>query len=183
MWDKYKLNTDDTVLMIIDLQEKLMNAMKDKERVYKNSNILLKAAKQLNIPVILTEQYPKGLGITVDEIKNNLPKHFYLDKITFSACGDNLNSELSRLGRKNIIVTGSETHICVFQTVRDLLALGYNIHLAKDAVCSRTDENYNNALELMREMGAVITNTETILFDLLKLAGTPDFKVISPLIK
>ncbi len=180
---KYQLNANDSVLLVIDLQEKLMNAMKDRERVYKHTNLLLATAKQLNIPVLLTEQYPKGLGPTVEEIKSNLPEHHYTDKISFSACVDNLLDELKSLNRKNVIVTGSETHICVYQTVRDLLDLGYNIHLAQDAVCSRTNENYHNALSLMQQMGAVITNTETIIFDLLKIAGTNEFKAISPLLK
>ncbi len=179
----YKLDAKDTVLVIIDLQEKLMKAMKDKDRVYKNTNLLIETAKQLNIPIMLTEQYPKGLGATADEIKNNLPEHFYLDKVSFSACIGNLPSELEKLGRKNILVTGSETHICVFQTVRDLVELGYQVQVVKDAVCSRTDENYNSGLELMKDLGAVITNAETIVFDLLKVSGTPEFKVISPLLK
>ncbi len=181
--NKYQLNANDSVLLVIDLQEKLMNAMKDRERVYKNTNLLLATAKQLNIPVLLTEQYPKGLGPTVEEIKSNLPEHHYTDKISFSACVDNLLGELKNLNKKNVIVTGSETHICVYQTVRDLLGLEYNIHLAQDAVCSRTDENYHSALSLMQQMGAVITNTETIIFDLLKVAGTKEFKAISPLLK
>ncbi len=178
------LNAADTVLIIIDLQEKLMNAMPHKERVYKYTNILIKTAQELGMPIMVTEQYPKGLGITVDEIKNCLSEHLYLDKITFSACVEQgFRDELDKLGRKTIIITGSETHICVLQTVRDLLGLGYNVHVPQEAVCSRTDDNYSNSLDLMREMGAVITNTETIIFDLLKKAGTPEFKVISPLIK
>ncbi len=180
---KYHINANDTALLIIDLQERLMKAMKDKERVYQNTNLLLATAQQLNIPIILTEQYPKGLGPTVKEIKDNLPEHHYIEKIHFSACVDDFVDKLKNLNRKNIIVTGSETHICVFQTVRDLLGLGYNVHLAQDAVCSRTDENYQNALALMLQMGAVISNAETIVFDLLKVAGTSDFKAISPLVK
>ncbi|HZK43560.1 MAG TPA: hydrolase [Syntrophomonadaceae bacterium] len=180
---KFKLEVNDSILLIIDLQERLMSPMKDKEQVYKNTNLLIETAKQLDIPILLSEQYPKGLGTTVDEIKSNLPEHYYLDKVSFSACIPNFNSELESLGRKNIIVTGSETHICVFQTVRDLIGLGYNVHLAKDAVCSRTDENKNSGIELMKDVGAVISNTETIVFDLLKEAGTPEFKAISPLLK
>lgn len=179
----YKLEAQDTVLIIIDLQEKLMRAMKDKERVYKNTNLLIEAAKQLNIPIIVTEQYPKGLGATVDEIKDQLPEHFYLDKVSFSACVGNLPIELEKLGRKNILITGSETHICVFQTTRDLVAAGYNVQVVKDAICSRTDENYINGLELMKDVGAIITNAETVVFDLLKVSGTPEFKAISALLK
>jgi len=181
--NKFKLEPQDTVLMIIDVQDKLMVAMKDKERVYKNINLLLETAKQLEMPVIVTEQYPKGLGKTVAEIAENLPDHKYLDKTTFTACTDGLFDILNELNRKTILMTGSETHICVFQTTRDLEQAGYNVHLIKDAVCSRFDENYQNGLQLMHDCGAVITNTETVVFDLLKKSGTPQFKVISPLVK
>ncbi len=90
---------------------------------------------------------------------------------------------MKELNRKTILITGSETHVCVFQTTRDLQEAGYQVHLVKDAVCSRFDENYENGLQLMHDMGAVITNTETAVFDLLQKAGTPEFKVISPLVK
>ncbi|MEN6348989.1 MAG: isochorismatase family protein [Syntrophomonas sp.] len=182
--NKFKLDKKDCALVIIDLQERLMGAMKDREKVYKNTRILLAAARQLNLPVFLSEQYPRGLGATVSEIKESLPETYqYMEKVSFSCCTETGNEMFAGLGRKNLLITGSETHVCVFQTVRDLLAVGYNVHLIKDAVCSRFDENYQNALDLMRDMGAVVTNTETVVFDLLQAAGTPDFKVISPLVK
>lgn len=181
---KYKLSYEDSVLIIIDLQEKLMSAMKDRDRVYKNANILLSVAREFGIPIVLSEQYPRGLGPTVAEIKGNLPPDYiYLEKQSFSLCGAGLYEILTRLGKKSVIICGSETHICVFQTARDLAEAGYDVHLVRDAVCSRFDENYNNALALMAELGAVVTNTETVVFDLLECAGTPHFKAISPLIK
>ncbi len=179
---KFRLNKEDVVLVVIDLQERLMNAMPDREKVYKNTALLLDTAKQLQIPVIVTEQYPRGLGPTVQQIKEHLADYEYLDKGSFTAY-DGLQEKLANSERKTLIITGSETHVCVFQTARDMIEAGYNVHLAKDAVCSRFNENYQNGIELMRDMGAVITNTETIVFDLLKVAGTPDFKAISPLIK
>lgn len=179
---KYRLNKEDVVLVVIDLQDRLMNAMKDREKVYKNTGLLLETAKQLQIPVIVSEQYPRGLGSTVPEIKEHLQDYEYIEKVTFSVC-EGLQEKLSGSKRKTLIITGSETHVCVFQTVRDMLDAGYNVHLVKDAVCSRFDENYQNGIELMRDLGAVISNTETVVFDLLKQAGTPDFKAISPLIK
>ncbi|MDD2509741.1 MAG: hydrolase [Syntrophomonas sp.] len=181
--EKFRLQRNDSTLMIIDLQERLMQAMKDRERVYKNTNLLLATAQQFDIPVVLSEQYPKGLGPTVKEIKDNLTSYHYLDKTCFSLCNQEAKTTLEKIGKHTIIVTGSETHVCVFQTVRDLLELGFNVHLVRDAVCSRFDENYINALALMRDMGAVITNTETVVFDLLQEAGTHEFKCISPLIK
>ncbi len=179
---KFKLNKDDTVLIIIDLQEKLMKAMSQSEKVYKNTNLLLAVAEQMGIPVIVTEQYPKGLGPTANEIKEHLKEYKYIDKMEFSAYAG-LKEILSAADRKTLLVTGSETHVCVFQTTRDLLENGYNVQVVKDAVCSRFKDNYLNGLELMKDMGAVISNTETILFDLLKVAGGPEFKVISPMLK
>ncbi len=181
--NKYKLDAQDTILMVIDVQDKLMAAMKDQEKVYARINLLLEAAKQLDMPVIVTEQYPQGLGSTVDIVARHLPPHQYLDKTTFTACTDGLWDILEPLNRKTVLVTGSETHICVFQTTRDLQEAGYQVHLIRDAVCSRFDENYENGLQLMRETGAVITTAETVVFDLLKKSGTPEFKAISALVK
>jgi len=182
MDSKYKLHKDDTVLVIVDFQEKLMKAMDKKEKVYKNTNLLLALAGQMGIPVVVTEQYPRGLGATVDEIKTNLPEYKYIDKTEFSAYSG-LVDMLKEWGRQTVLITGSETHVCVFQTTRDLVDAGYNVHVVKDAVCSRYKENYLNGLDLMKELGAVVTNTETVLFDLLKVAGSAEFKVISPLLK
>lgn len=179
---KYSLKQEDVILVVIDLQEKLMPAMPDREKVYKNTKILLKTAQQLQIPVIVSEQYPKGLGATVAEIKEALNDYEYLEKVSFSA-SDALHKLLAASDRKTLIIVGSETHVCVFQTVRDMIEAGYNVHLVKDAVCSRFDVNHSNGLELMHDLGAVITNTETVVFDLFKVAGTPEFKAISSLIK
>jgi nicotinamidase-related amidase len=179
----FALNKDDVVLVVIDLQERLMKAMKDREKVYKNTRLLLTVAYQLSFPVVVTEQYPKGLGPTVPEIKECLEGYEYIEKVTFTACGQQLIDYLKNSGRKTVIITGSETHVCVFQTVRDLTERGYNVHVVKDAVCSRFEENYENGIALMKDAGAIITNTETVVFDLLKLAGTPEFKAISPLLK
>lgn len=180
---KLFLTPEDTVLLIIDLQEKLMKAMKDKDRVYFNTSLLLETAKQFDIPVVVTEQYPRGLGPTVDEVTKHLPEHALVEKTSFSACIPDFNDILRKINRRNIIITGSETHICVFQTARDLVQDGYQVYVPRDAVCSRTDENYENGLELMKMAGAVITNTETVIFDLFKKSGTPPFKAISPLLK
>jgi len=182
--NKFKLDSQDTVIFIIDLQEKLMKAMKNRESVYQNTRLLLEVAKQYNIPVVSCEQYPKGLGSTVKEVKDYLPpNYYYLEKISFSAYTEELQEILQKIGRKTIIVVGSETHICVFQTSRDLVDAGYNVHVVRDAVCSRFKENYENGLDLMKSLGAIITNTETILFDLFQYSNTPEFKAISPLIK
>ena len=179
--DKFTLNQQEAVLMVIDIQERIMPPMKYGKQVIKKTNILITIAEDLGIPVIFTEQYPEGLGKTVSEV-NIGPGAVTFEKTTFSACTEEVISELNRLGRKKIIITGMETHVCVFQTARDLLALGYQVFVVEDAVCSRTKENYRNALSQMSLMGVVVTNTETVFFDLMKKAATPQFRKLSQLI-
>lgn len=181
--DKFTLIKEESELIVIDIQERLVPAMADAQKVIKNTNILLSAAHELEIPVIITEQYPKGLGKTVSEIYCNISEVSFCKKITFSGCTDEVINDLKSRGKKKIIITGMETHICVFQTVRDLLLHGYQVFVIGDAVCSRTKENYLNGLSQMSAMGAVISNTETVLFDLLKIAGTHSFRELSKLIK
>lgn len=180
---KYRLRKEDTMLIIVDLQEKLLAAMPDRDKVCRNNRILLAMAGQYQLPVIITEQYPRGLGSTVAEIKEVLPPHTRFEKVRFSACSAELLEILRQMERTNIVLTGSETHVCVFQTARDLLEKGFNVHLVRDAVCSRFEENYQNGISLMRDMGAVVTNTETVVFDLLVEAGSPEFRSMSALIK
>ena len=181
--DKYTLNKDNTILLIIDIQERLAPAMENKEGIISNTNILIETAKQMSMPIIVTEQYPKGIGHTVTEVKDNLVNEKLFEKISFSAYIDDIKDTIKQTGRKKVVITGIETHICVFQTARDLISDGYEVFVSSDAVSSRVKENYINGLELIKEMGAVITNTESIVFDLLKKAGTPEFKVLSKLIK
>lgn len=180
---KYTLNKDNTILLIIDIQEKLASIMKHRERVIDNTKILITAAKEMGMPIIITEQYPKGIGPTVVEIKEAVDNVKPFEKISFTAYIDEIKEALDATGRKKVVITGMETHICVFQTARDLLENGYEVFVARDAVCSRTKENFLNGLELMKDTGAVVSNTEAIVFDLLKVAGTPEFKVLSKLIK
>lgn len=180
---KYILEQKDTLLLIIDIQDKLLAVMKYKDKVVKNTNVLVEMSKTLEIPIVVTEQYPKGLGPTIKEIKEQIGDSPVFEKNYFSAYIDEVKNELKKQGKKKIIVTGMETHVCVYQTVRDLLLEGYDVFVSKDAVASRTKENYLNGLELIQNMGAVVTNTETIAFDLLKKSGTPEFKEISKLIK
>lgn len=180
---KYTLNKDNTVLLIIDIQEKLASIMKYKEQVIDNTKILITAAKEMDMPIIITEQYPKGIGPTVSEIKDSVENSKIFEKTSFTAYTDEVKEALEATGRKKVIITGMETHICVFQTVRDLVDNGYEVFVARDAVCSRRKENFLNGLELIKDVGAVISNTEAIIFDLLKRAGTPEFKILSKLIK
>ncbi|MFW5648440.1 MAG: isochorismatase family protein [Candidatus Alkaliphilus sp. MAG34] len=181
--DKFILTKEDTVLMIIDIQERLSAAMEYGENVIDNTDILITISKDLGIPILTTEQYPKGLGDTVEKLNSNLDKDSVYEKIVFSGYIEQIVSDLERLERKKVVIVGMEAHVCVFQTVRDLLADGYQVFVVADAICSRTKQNYKIALDLMDAMGAVITSTETVCFDLLKEAGTPLFKKISKLIK
>lgn len=182
--EKYTLNKDDALLLIIDIQEKLSSVMKYEDQVIDNTLILLEASKLMDMPVIVTEQYPKGIGPTVNKIKEKIDGNVEIfEKTSFTGYTTEVILALEKTGKEKIIITGMEAHVCVFQTARDLIAAGYEVFIPRDAVCSRTKENFLNALELMKDMGVVITNTETIVFDLLKKAGTPEFKVLSKLIK
>jgi isochorismate hydrolase len=180
---RFNLDTKDAVLLIIDIQGKLVKVMKYGKQVIDKTNILISASEELKFPIIYTEQYPKGLGGTVPELQEGLKTAKKFEKVNFSAYLEEIKKELENTGRKKIIITGMETHVCVFQTAKDLIENGYDVFIVSDGVCSRTKENHKNGLSLMRDMGAVITNTETVVFDLLKKAGTPEFKVISKLIK
>lgn len=183
MMDKFTVKKDDAVLMVIDIQERLVPAMPYGQQVVRNTNILSTAAAKLDIPILVTEQYPRGLGKTIAEVAEKVNGAPIYEKMTFSACTDEISAALEQTGKKKVIITGMETHVCVFQTVRSLLERGYRVFVIEDAVCSRTKENYRSGLALMSAMGAVVTNTETVVFDLMKEAGTPLFKELSKLIK
>ena len=182
--EKFNLKREDALLLVIDIQEKLLPVIHNKEEVVNNNNILISTAKKLNLPIIYTEHYAKGIGPTVDKLKENLDTARKFDKVAFSACiEEGFLDLIKETNRKQIIVTGTETHVCVFQTIRDLLNNGYRVFVPIDAVGSRLEEIKNNALELLRDMGAVITNTELIAFDLVKISGSPEFKEILKLVK
>jgi nicotinamidase-related amidase len=182
--EKFFLDKNNTALVIIDIQERLAAVMKMKDAVVSNCLHLIELAKMLDIPIVLTEQYPKGIGQTVEPIRKALPEYRPIEKLTFSCCDEpSFPDAIRKLNKKTLVVTGMETHICILQTSIGLLREGFNVHLVKDAVCSRTKENWKVACEFMRDAGAVITCTETVLFQLLQIAGTEEFKAISKRIK
>lgn len=182
--EKYILNKEDSLLFIIDIQDRLVPVMEHGKKIIKNNITLIEASKELEIPVIITEQYPRGLGSTILEIGEKIDnKTKIFEKISFTGYTKEVKLALEETGRKKIIITGMETHVCVFQTVRDLIQDGYKVFIVRDGVTSRKKDNFLNALDLMKSMGAVITDTESIIFDLLKIAGTPEFKALSKLIK
>lgn len=182
--DKFMLKRDDALLVIVDIQERLAVAMAEKERVVNNTLHLIESAKLLGLPLLITEQYPKGLGPTVPEVRSAVQTYAPIEKITFSCCGEKFFMEaVQETEKKQIILAGMETHVCVLQTCIDLLQEGYGVHVVSDAICSRTKQNYKTAIEYMRDAGAVITCTETVLFQLLVKAGSEEFKAISKRIK
>ncbi len=182
--DRFFLDKDNAVLLIIDIQDKLAAVMNMKDRVVKNNLHLIELAKMLGFPVMVTEQYPKGLGATVAEIREALPYYRPVEKMTFDCCGQpTFLEELKEHNKSAVILTGMETHICVLQTGLGLLKGGINVHLVQDAVCSRTKANWRTGIEFLRDAGAVVTCTETVLFQLLQVAGTEEFKKIAQRIK
>ena len=178
------LDTENSILFIIDVQDKLVGMLKNSEEIVKNNTVLVKTAKKLNVPILLTEQYPKGLGATISEITGEINSDCIYEKTSFSALEtDEVKTELEKYNRKNIILTGIETHICVYQTACALLDAGYNVYVVKNACSSRNKKDYRTALELMRDFGAKLTCVETVLFELLKTSKHEHFKEIQNLIK
>jgi nicotinamidase-related amidase len=177
------LKKEKTALLVIDVQDRLMPVIDNKEQVFANVNRLIKGAEILQVPLVITEQYPKGLGNTCSEIE--LPADAQIiEKMCFSCMlSANVTMHLQHLNVNSLILCGVESHICVFKTALDALKQGYEVHIAADAVSSRTPENKNIALERLRQAGAFIVSTEMILFQLLDEAGTEEFKAISRLIK
>ena len=182
--NRFKLDKEKALLVVVDIQERLAVAMKKRKKVEANTSILIKAAEIMDIPVIVTEQYPKGLGHTTDHVKEALSKPEPIEKITFSCCGeDSFTKAVKDSGKTHVILCGMETHVCVWQTCLGLLDSGYIVHLASDATSSRSKDNYLAGVGLMRDAGAVISSTETICFQLLVRAGTEEFKKVSKLVK
>jgi len=183
--EKYYLDSNGTALLLIDYQERLYPAISGKKKLLKPLKTLIHSAKYFEMPIYVTEQYPQGLGETLPEIKLWLEdcNTHYWEKTAFNAFLPEVQKQIEADQIKNLIIAGIETHICVFQTVRDLLKNNYSVFLAADAVGSIDKKNKNNAIELMRDMGAVISNSQSMAYDLLKDSKNPNFKAISNLLK
>lgn len=178
-------------LLVVDIQERLSAAMPQDvlSQVVRNTAVLIESANRLGLPVVVSQQYPKGLGATVPAIEDalravqNTPVHRF-DKTVFSAANcDEFAALAPTLKRDQWIVTGMEAHVCVYQTARGLVERGYQAHVVADAVCSRSKANWKIGKKLVGEVGAVLTSTEVVVFDLLGRAGTDEFKALSRLIK
>ena len=179
-----RIKRENTTALLIDIQEKLFPHMDQKEELLRKSNILIEGLKVLGLPMVITEQYPRGLGNTVEEISSLVEKDPVIEKIAFSCCDEPAVMQHAALqNNRTIIICGIEAHVCVLQTVIDLHEAGYIAVVVEDCISSRNPKDKETALERMRSEGAVITTCESILFELARVAGTEEFKAISRLVK
>ena len=175
---------ENTMAILIDIQERLLPAMSDNKKILSKAQILVNGLNELNIPIIVSEQYPKGLGRTVEELQSILGNVNYYAKTAFSCYNDkSILNEIKKQNKKNIILFGIEAHVCVLQTATDLLQNGYNVILVEDAIGSRNNENKNTAIKRFISEGGILTCVESILFEFVGDAKAREFKAISKLIK
>jgi nicotinamidase-related amidase len=183
---RHPLDPDRCALIVVDIQEKLLPPIFQNAQLLKNSQLLIRLAGILKIPALVTTQYAKGLGNTTPEIASLLPEIQPIDKKMFSCFGsEEFCGLLKRLpgNRNTVLLCGMESHICVMQTALGALRDGYIVHVASDAVSSRTEWNWKIGLERMRAAGAIISSTEMILYELLRSSGSPAFKELLPYLK
>jgi nicotinamidase-related amidase len=175
---------NETAALVVDIQERLFPVMWEKEKLLKNCQTLIAGLHQLNVPVVVTQQYTKGLGDTVEGIKSVMLDFQYIEKRDFSCCDEpGVTARLNSHHVKNIILCGIESHVCVLQTAIDFKEQGFNPVVVADCVSSRTPENIVIAKERFRHEGIMITSVESILFELTRSSASPDFKAISALVK
>jgi nicotinamidase-related amidase len=178
------LDRNRTGLLVVDIQEKILAVTSRSKQVVENAVKLIKGFKILERPIFITEQYPEGLGNTVDPIKKVLEEAEIHQKLTFSCCGiEGLTRQIRTQKIDQLVLCGIESHVCVWQTAMDLAYDGFKVSVVGDALSSRTDENHEAALKRMASHGIEVTTTEMVLFELLKEAGTDAFKAVSKLIK
>ncbi len=175
---------ENTIGLVIDIQERLVPAMEESEQLVENCSKLIQGLQILGLPLLVTQQYTKGLGETIDEIKSLIPDFQYIEKKDFSCYDEPVFAEkLALSGAKNVIICGIESHVCVLQTAIDLKAAGYNPVVAFDCVSSRSFDNIDLAAERFRYEGIMMTSMESIIFELTRSAGALGFKEISKLVK
>lgn len=183
----HSMTRETTALVVCDVQERLFHAMDadHREEVMRNIKVLAAAARRLQVPTVVTEQYPKGLGHTLEELKDTLgPGVEPIEKVTFSCCGvEPFRARLKATAARHVVLTGIEAHVCVLMSALDLLAAGYTVHVVADAVTSRTQGNWRLAMDQLRQAGAVVTATETVLFQLLGQGDTDEFRELARLIR
>lgn len=178
------LTRENALLLVIDIQGKLADLMHDRQMLFANAQRMVRGAQILDLPILVTEQNPPGLGPTIAEIADLLEDAQKISKVSFNSCATpQFLHALEQTGRKQILITGIETHICVYQTTIDLLRRGYAVEVVVDAVSSRTALNKQIGLERMHTSGATLTSTEMALYELLQVAEGPAFKAILKLVK
>src|ERR1035438_9785459 len=180
------LEAEQCSLIVVDVQEKLLPPIWEKERFVRNVQLLTRLARILKIPALVTVQYAKGLGNTVPEIASLLHDSPPIDKLTFSCFGSDAFCSLLKLlpcQRTTVLLCGMETHICVMQTALGALREGYLVHVASDAASSRTELNWRIGLDRMRSAGAILSSTEMMIYELLRSSGAPAFRELLPYLK
>ena len=178
------LERTETVLVVIDVQERLARVMHERERLLDNLSRMIRGAQVLGLPILWVEQNPRGLGPTVPEVAGLLSGLTPVEKLTFSCCGTPAFMQALRAtGRRQVLLVGIEAHVCVYQTAAELVALGYHAEVVADATSSRTPENWGIGLGKAREAGASVTGTETALFELLRVAEGDAFKALLSIVR
>ena len=183
---KFQLNTEQSLLLIVDVQERLLPAMQSQtaDVLVPNLSILMQAAVLFNVPTLVTEQYPRGLGHTIEALEPWIDQQGCLEKTTFSCMQDpTIQGQIKEYRRTHIVLCGIETHVCVLQTALDLLSDGYNVHVISDAVGSRTESNRQTGLSIIREAGGIISSTETAVFQWAGHSKHEQFKALSRLVR
>jgi nicotinamidase-related amidase len=180
------LDPEQCVLIVVDIQENLLPAIANKELLVKNAQILIRLAGMINLPILVSTQYARGLGATVPEIASLLPNTIAIDKTEFGCFNNSaFCAGVKTLpgNRTTLLVVGMETHICVMQTTLGAMNQGYIVHIASDAVGSRSEWNYHIGLNRMQDAGAVISSTEMMMYELLRSSSSPTFKELLPYLK
>lgn len=177
------LNNQNTACIVVDIQERLTPALSGGGEMIEKSRLLLQGLQALDVPLLITEQYPKGLGATVPAVKLLLGDAPVVEKTRFSAVMPEVSAFLKQHGAKNVVLVGAEAHVCMLQTVLDLRAEGYKVYVPFECTASRQPANKENALQQMSEAGAVVSNVESVLFQLLGDAKHAAFKTVSKLIQ
>jgi nicotinamidase-related amidase len=178
------LTLENMVLIVIDFQGNLAHSMYEKHQLFENAQKLIEGMRVFGVPMIVTEQIPEKLGSTIPEIDDLLSDIQHISKASFNCCTEkSFMRELNKLNRKQVLLSGIETHICVYQTAMGLLNMGYEVHIVADTVSSRTVRNRDIGLEKMRDCGASLTSTEIVLFELLITAEHKQFRDIIKIVK
>lgn len=179
-----RIKKENTIGVVIDIQSRLYPYIKDHEVLTKNNRILIQGLRILKVPIVVTQQYTQGLGETIPELAEVLGEYKPIEKMAFSCCNEpRFNEDLALASKMYVVVTGIEAHVCVMQTVNDLIGQGYIPVVVEDCIGSRNPNDKYMAVERMRQSGAIISTYESILFELLKYSGTDQFREISKLVK